>query len=184
MQRQNQADVDWARRTASRFGNPEVVRAELDEQAKLVEREKTRPTRTHDLWKQLLNCLKFKVRAFNLEYGEEFIRCERGRGKFSIALPPSTPMSPYDTQSEAVQVSLRYDHKRLLFHLAHSDRPKSSIWAFRPNIEGGRGDVEVCIVIGRRDVITFMNMSTDEAAESVVECLLRVSPPAQQRRAF
>ena len=49
MQRQNQADVDWARRTASRFGNPEVVRAELDEQAKLVEREKTRPTRTHDL---------------------------------------------------------------------------------------------------------------------------------------
>jgi hypothetical protein len=174
VQLQNKADVDWARRTVSRYRDPEVLRAEIEEQAKLTEREKTRTSLTRDLWKELLSCLKVKVQAFNVEWGEEFIKCERGRDKFSIALPPSTPMPPFDVQAEAVRVSLRYDRKRLLFHLVHSDSPQSFVWALRPDIRSSRGEVEICIVVGKRLAIPFMNATPGEAAEMLVECLLRL----------
>jgi hypothetical protein len=176
---QDNADIVWARRTASRYRDPEVLRGEIEEQAKLTETEKARAALTRDLWRKLLSCLKSKVRAFNVEWGEEFISCARSRDKFSVALPPFSPMPPFNVPAEPVRVSLKYNRKQLLFHLTHSDQPRSSVWALRPDIGSSCGNVEVCVVIGKRQVIPYMNMTVDDAAESLVECLLRVGPTAK-----
>jgi hypothetical protein len=169
-----EADLDWARRTAARYRDHAHIFAELEERAKFRERERARPSRTVALWKELRNWLKAKVSAFNAQWGEEFIKCKSGRDKFSIALPPSTPEPPHDIQAEAVRVSLRYNRKQLLFHLAHSDSPESPVWALRPDLESSRGDVEICIVMEKRKVIPFTNTTPEKAAELLVECLLRL----------
>jgi len=174
-----ETDVDCARRTTTRYRDTEGIFAELEQKARSKEREKTRPSRTAALWKELRNCLKAKVSAFNVQWGEEFIKCKMGRDKFFIALPPSTLLPPYDVQAEAVRVSLRYNRKLLLFHLAHSDYPESSVWALRPDIENSRGEVEICIVIEKRKVIPFTNTTPEKAAELLVECLLRLPPTAR-----
>jgi hypothetical protein len=180
---QKNTDIAWARKAAARYGDPDALRGEFEEQAKYAETEKTRPFVTLDLWKELLRCLKAKVRAFNVEIGEEFVTYTRSRDKFSVALPLSGPMPPFNAPAEAVTLSLKYDRRRLLFHLAHSDESQSSVWALRPDIGGGRGSLDLCIVIGKRQVIPYMNMTIDEAAESLVECLLRIAPTSRRRRA-
>ncbi len=168
------ADVIWARETVARYRDPEYFRAELAEQAKLREREKTRQHRTRAFWRELRKCLQVTVSCFNAEWGEEFVRCQKERDRFSLALPPSMPLPPFNEPADAVQVSLIYDRKLLLFHLRHSDRPQNSAFALRPDLGGSHGALEVCIISDKNGAVPFMTVTPEEAAKHVVECLLRL----------
>ncbi len=167
------AGVDWARTTAARYGDPEVLRACIDEQKRLEEREKTRPARTPSFWTNLLGCLQLKVSAFNTEWREELIKCTKGRDRFVISLPPSKPYPPHDVFTEVVSLTLRFDRKLSLIRVVHSDEP-CFMFALQPHLKGIRGRAEIVVLIEKVLAIPIAIVTLEEASQRIIECLLRM----------
>ncbi len=109
-----------------------------------------------------------KVSAFNAVSAHTQIRCAVSRDGVSVSLPP------FDPQTEALRVSVRYSRELLALRIEHSDSPRSLVFALRPDLVGRHGDVEICILIGRKRLIPYMHATVDRAAEIIIECLLRL----------